>query len=345
MLDFANPLFLLLIPAAPLVVWRWLKRPRRALRFSDTRPFQALAARSTRIATWTGAALRALILLLLIAALAGPRWPDPRTRIATEGIAIQLVLDNSGSMAEPDFTWEGKPASRLDAVKKVLRLFVAGGQDADGRTLIGRSNDVIGLVTFATWPETRCPPTLSHRALLESLDHVQPWTVPTESRTNIGDAIAWGLHRLAGAPTTRKVILLVSDGEHNVPPPALTPRQAAQLAANLRIPIYAIDAGGDTDGTGSEPRSAGHHTAAEIRENARMSMLAIARMTGGKYFRARETENLLAVCDEIDRLERSQVQSFLYRSYYQVFPWIGLTALGLYFALLLLESTLWLRVP
>ena len=190
MLDFANPLFLLLIPAAPLVVWRWLKRPRRALRFSDTRPFQALAARSTRIATWTGAALRALILLLLIAALAGPRWPDPRTRIATEGIAIQLVLDNSGSMAEPDFTWEGKPASRLDAVKKVLRLFVAGGQDADGRTLIGRSNDVIGLVTFATWPETRCPPTLSHRALLESLDHVQPWTVPTESRTNIGDAIA-----------------------------------------------------------------------------------------------------------------------------------------------------------
>src|SRR5262249_26551214 len=156
------------------------------------------------------------------------------------------------SMAEPDFDWQGRPINRLDAAKRVFRLFVAGGEGPDGQHLEGRSGDLIGLVTFATWPESLCPLTLSHSVLLRMLDEeegrgVRPRTVPTESRTNIGDAIAWGLHRLDKAATARKIIVLLSDGEHNVPPPALTPRQAAQLAANKRVPVYAIDAGGEHD--------------------------------------------------------------------------------------------------
>src|SRR5262249_39721036 len=154
-----------------------------------------------------------------------------------EGIAIALVVDVSGSMAEQDFNWETARLSRMEAVKRVCRLFV-NGSGADSNVLLpGRNNDLIGLVTFATRPESPCPLTLSHSVLLRMLDAERPRRVPTESETNIGDAIAWGLYKLDSAGNRRKVMLLFTDGEHNVPPPALKPQQAAQIAAGLRVPI------------------------------------------------------------------------------------------------------------
>src|SRR6185437_1225945 len=99
--------------------------------------------------------------------LSGPRWPDLRTRIETEGIAIVMLVDVSGSMAERDFDWRGEPVSRLEAVKKVFHLFVSGGEGTDTTgdgtdvsNFQGRPTDQIGLVTFATRPETACPLTL-----------------------------------------------------------------------------------------------------------------------------------------------------------------------------------------
>src|SRR5260370_24250079 len=189
--------------------------------------------------------------------MAGTRWPDTGSRIPTEGIAIEMVVDASGSMATPDFEWEGKPISRLEAVKGAFRLLALGGEGPRQSSLPGRPNDLIGLVTFARWPQTSCPLTLSHSVLLRLLDAEKPRSTPTESETNIGDAVAWGLVRLEKTKAKRKVMVLLSDGEHNVPPPALTPRQAAQLAANEGIPIYTIDAGG-TSGTpeGADAKSA-----------------------------------------------------------------------------------------
>jgi Ca-activated chloride channel family protein len=345
MLDFTNPFFLLLLPLIPLVVWRWLRRPRARVRYPDFGVLAALSTCGARAPVWFGAGGRAVVLLLLVLALAGPRSPDPRTRIATEGISIEMIVDNSGSMAEPDFLWEERPISRLDAVKRVFQLFVAGGQGPRGQFLEGRPNDLIGLVTFATWPESPCPLTLDHEALLHVVNVLRPRKVPTEAHTNIGDALAWGLHRLASASTARKVIILLSDGEHNVPPPALTPRQAAQLAANQRIAIYAIEAAGEGEKIDSEVSPDSGRTAAQIRKSARESMQAIAKMTGGKYFRAADTEQLLAVCQEIDHLERSAIESFLYRNYYDWYPWLGLAALALYVAIQVAEATFWLRVP
>ena len=111
MLDFAHPLSLLLILPLPLVIWRWLRRPVAALRYSDTRILARLPSGDSRLPVWVGAGLRGLVLLLLIVGLAGPRWPDRDRRIPTEGISVQMVLDNSGSMAEPDFDWHGKASS------------------------------------------------------------------------------------------------------------------------------------------------------------------------------------------------------------------------------------------
>src|SRR5205823_984614 len=119
--EFANPWGLLLLPAAPLAAWRWLRRRRPALRFPGARALAELPAGRARRVRVTGALLRGLGFFALVLALAGPRWPDPGTRLPAEGIAIEFVLDVSGSMAEPDFDWHGQPLRRLDAVKRAFR--------------------------------------------------------------------------------------------------------------------------------------------------------------------------------------------------------------------------------
>jgi Ca-activated chloride channel family protein len=344
MLDFANPFFLLLILPLPLVIWRWLRRPIAALRYSDTRLLARLPSRDARLSMWVGAGLRGLVLLLIVVGLAGPRWPDRGSRIPTEGISIQMILDNSGSMAEPDFDWQGEPITRLEAAKRAFRLFVEGGRQPEIQALPGRPNDLIGLITFASWPESPCPLTLDHGALLHVLDTVRPRTLPTESRTNIGDAVAWGLHRMSSTRTGRKIIILLSDGEHNVPAPAFTPRQAAQLAANERVPIYAIEAAGPADSAKPETLEAGDRSA-QVRQSATESMQAIAKMTGGKYFRASDSDSLLRIYEDIDHLERERIHSFFYRRYYEGYSLAGLAALAVYVAIRILETTLWLKTP
>lgn len=341
MLTFANPWLLLLLPLVPLPVWWWLRRRRPAVRFPDTALLAALPPGRSRLARWGGVILRTLALALLVVALAGPRIPDLRTRIATEGIALQLVVDISGSMAEPDFLWGVEPIRRIDAVKRVLHLLVAGGEGPSGETFDGRPDDLIGLVAFATWPETTCPLTLSHSVLLKLLDELEPKTGPDESRTNIGDALAWGLHRLESARPVRKVLVLFTDGEHNVPPPALKPRQAAQLAAGMRVPVYVIDASGARAGAEPGPKDEAPADRADVTK----ILQGVASTARGRYFAAGDTQGLLAVCQEIDRLERQEIQSFLYRRYYDVYPWCGLAAFVILIMVRVLELTVWRRVP
>src|SRR5882762_5907996 len=126
MFHFAHPWFLLLLPAVPLVVWRWLRQRRGALRFPQVGIFAGLPIGRSRAAQRWGAGLRGLGLALLVVALAGPRFADWRTRIPTQGVAIEIVLDVSGSMGTRDFRWNGRALSRLDAAKQAFRLFVAG---------------------------------------------------------------------------------------------------------------------------------------------------------------------------------------------------------------------------
>lgn len=348
MFHFAHPWFLLLTLAVPPLAWLWWRQRRQALRYPDTTMLAELPSRRSRYARWGGAGFRALALLLVIIALAGPRFADRNTRIPTKGIAIEVVLDVSGSMAERDFLWDGEPISRLDAAKKAFRLFVAGGEGPEDKRFEGRPNDLVGFVTFATRPESPCPLTLSHSVLLHMLDSEQPQSVPGESETNLSDAVALGLHRLESARTKRKVMVLITDGEHNVvtPQSEWTPRQAAQIAANLGVPIYAIDAGGEGDV--DAPAGGGHadpKMRAEIRTSAETTLKNLADISKGRYFQARDTRTLLAVCEEIDRLEKVEIESFQYRRYYECFPWLGLSAFGALTVLQLLEMTIWRRMP
>jgi Ca-activated chloride channel family protein len=350
MFQFANPWFLLLALAAPLIVWWRLRQRRNALRHPSAALLLGLPAGRARAARWGGALLRALALLLLAVALAGPRWPDRRTRIETEGVALVLLVDVSGSMAEPDFDWRGEPMTRLDAVKRVFRLFVEGASGADPlpegvapNSFQGRATDLIGLVTFATRPETACPLTLSHSVMLRQLDAERPRSVPGDSETNLSDAIALGLHRLQSAGPRRKALLLLTDGEHNVvhPQSGWTPRQAAQVAGSLGVPIYTIDAGG----TLAIPEAGAKETDTVLRTTAIQTLEDVARISHGRYFAAHDTAGLLAACRDIDALERADIQSFQYRRYHESYPWFALAAFGVCLGVLALEMTVWRRIP
>ena len=341
---FAHPWWLLALLLVPLLVWWWLWQGRAAVRYSSA----ALVPLPGRRGDWSrrlGAGLRGAALTFVVLALAGPRWPDPGTRLPAYGLSIVMVVDVSRSMDDRDFVWQGQPISRLDAVKRVFGLFVVGGEGPDEppgstRRFEGRPSDLIGLVAFATRPETACPLTLDHAALVKILDAEQPRLLPGEGTTNLGDAIAWGLHRLRQAPTRRKVLVLLTDGEHNVGEPALKPRQAAQLAANLGVPIYAIHAGGTTSSSETDDP-----TSAAEAIKAKETLKTIAAMTGGRYFAAEDTAALLDVCQQIDGLERQEIPSLHYRRYYEGFVWFGLAALVLCVSVTVLDNTIWRKLP
>jgi len=246
-----------------------------------------------------------------------------------------MVVDVSVSMSEEDFAFEDTRVARLVGVKKLFRLFVEGGHGPDGAELRGRRSDLFALVTFATHPETACPLTLDHRALLQRLESEEPRSAAEEGTTNPGDAIAWALHVLQQAPTRRKVIVFLTDGESNVPG-KLTPRQAAQLAANLSIPIYAIDAS-PADPKGKE--------ALDEATRAKETMQTLARMTDGSYFRAQDGRALVQAYESIDRLERDRLLSFQTRRFHESFHWFALGALTCWLVLIALEATIWRRTP
>jgi Ca-activated chloride channel family protein len=341
--QFANPEFLLLAPLAVLFAWWWARRRRPALRYSDLRLLAGLPRGRARWANWGGAALRGLALLAGVLAAAGPRTPDLRTRLPAEGIAVVLVLDVSGSMATPDFGSSpgDPPVSRLAAAKQTLRLFVAGGDAPDGTHFDGRPRDQIGLVTFAAVPETAVPLTHNHSVLLTVLDALKP-KAGIYAGTNVGDALAEGLIRLDAAGPRRKVLILLSDGEHNVHKDGtdapLKPRQAAQLAANLGVPVYAVDCGG-------EPKPGATPEEVLQRTDGRRVLEVVAALTGGRSFAADTADELRAVYQEIDALERRPAETFRYRRYHEYYPWCAAAAVGLLGAAYLLERTWWRRVP
>jgi Ca-activated chloride channel family protein len=328
--EFAQPYWLLLLLALPPLLWWHYRQGRGGLRYSDTRSLVVLPPGRSRWARWGGTILRGSALALLIGALAGPRWPDPGTRLPTEGIALMMVADVSRSMGTP---WQGEKFSRLDTLKRVFRLFVEGGTTTDGHRLEGRTNDLIGLVTFAPVPETTCRPTLAHAALLQLLDSEQARDAD-EAGTNMGDALAWGLHHLKTANHRRRVLVLLTDGIEESAQ-TLAPLQSAQAAAALGIPIYVIDTAGDkTTADSSTPRG-----------NAKSILEDIAKLTGGRYFQAHDALSLVAAYGELDRLERDEITTFQYRRYYEGFTWLGLAALIMWVLVQVLEHTLWRRVP
>jgi Ca-activated chloride channel family protein len=313
--------FLLLLAVLPVVWWRWHAAARRpAVRYSSTAPFGHLGPPWSVRLRWIVPALRLLGLALVIVALARPQKGDETRRTHTEGIAIQLVVDRSGSMRAQDFTINGKPADRLTIVKNVVRDFVNGEKD-----LQGRPDDMIGCIAFASFADSLCPLTTDHAHLIDALMQIRPANDRTESATAIGDAVALGVERLKsleqriaadGGPVIKgKVMILLTDGENNAGD--IDPVTAAEMAAAFGIKIYAIGAG-TTQGMAPLPdRDVFGRPLMMPVSIDEPTLRKMAEVSGGKYFRASDTESLRHIYAEIDRLERSKINERRYITYTQ----------------------------
>jgi Ca-activated chloride channel family protein len=333
--SFADPAFLALVPLALVMAWWWARRRRTAVRYSDTTLFAGSGGRARR-AVWGGAALRGLACLALVLACAGPRLPDERTRLPAEAVAVMMVVDVSGTMAEPVPWVAGQPpVTRLEVARRAFKLFVAGGEAPDGTRFEARPSDQIGLVAFASVPQTVCPLTLNHTVLLAVADGLAPKGAK-EGGTKVGNAIAEALVRLEAVKGPgAKVMILLSDGQEEGTPLA-QPREAAQLAANLNYRIYTIDAGPDP-APGAPPT--------DERRQGRETLRDVAEMTGGRAFVAGDGSSMLAAFKEIDSAERARVETFQYRRYFEYHWWCAAAAVVFLLTAHMLDRTRWRTVP
>ncbi len=263
-----------------------------------------------------------------------------------------MALDVSGSMGTEDVAWNpgSPPVSRMEAARRALKLFLAGGDAPDGTPFDPRPGDSVGLVAFAAVPQTVCPLTLNHSVLFKVADGLQP-KGGIDAGTNIGDSLAEAILRLDAVknPNKGRVLILLSDGEHNVfkedVPDAkrpgidrtLRPREAAQLAANLNIKVYTIDAGG-------EPPPGATAEMIEQRKGGQQALKDVADMTKGKSFRVTSGSELLAAYREISLLEKGPEKAPIYREYFEDYKWFAAAALVLLVVTHALDRTLWRTV-
>jgi Ca-activated chloride channel family protein len=305
--------FLLLALLMPLLWWRWLGVRRRAsVAFSSTAPFRHIRPSWAVRVRWVVPVLRSLVLVVLIICIARPLKADEQTRVRTEGIAIQLVLDRSGSMQTDDFTIGGRRTTRLAVVKDVVEQFVTGGD-----RLPGRPDDLTGLIAFGTFADSICPLTLDHDFLVEAIRSIEIPPIRSEQQTAIGDAIALGVERLQGIKEREdlvadreirgKVMILLTDGESNRG--AIDPITAADMAAAFDIRIYAIGAASD------EPLNMMQRMRGMSGGVDEPTLREIASRTGGRYFRATDSESLREIYARIDELERIEIEQQRFTEY------------------------------
>ncbi|MGD0653001.1 MAG: VWA domain-containing protein [Thermoguttaceae bacterium] len=351
---FQDPLWLLLlIPLTAAGLWTLRRRQRIAVLYSSVELLKNLpvtwAQRVKRFLPWVFLAG----LALMVIALARPQHGKEEFRIRTDAIAIEMVVDRSGSMRALDFELDNKRASRLAVVKNVFRDFVSG----EGG-LAGRPDDLIGLIDFGGFVETKCPLTFDHGALLQLLDTVKIPEPIVDSRGNIinarllqeeqmtaiGDALATAVERLKPIKAKSKIIILLSDGESNAG--VVDPVEAVQAAKAYGIKIYTIGIG--TTGPVPMPvedpfgRTVLQSVMVQIDEKA---LKMIADATGGKYYNAQDTEKLRKIYADIDKLEKTTTEGRLYTEYRELFSYALFPGLGLVLLEMVLACTRFRSLP
>lgn len=328
-MTFRDPWWLLAFLIPLVVLWRIWHARGPSLRFPETQGLQELVKRSLPHQLRWSRILRVLVLVLIVLALARPQEGLESTRIPVEGIDIVLVLDVSSSMLAEDFVLKGRRRNRLEIVKEVVKSFI-----------LERKHDRLGLVVFGGTAYTASPMTLDYGWLLAQLERTQIGMV--EDGTAVGSAIATAVNRLRDSGAESRIIILLTDGVNNVG--SLSPDAAAELAAALDIKIYTIGVG--TQGPVPYPivdpfgRRRYRQVKVDMDEE---SLIRVANRTLGRYFRATDTESLKNIYEEINLLEKTEIEETRYLEHREQYPlFVGPALLVLLLALVLDQK--WLRV-
>lgn len=331
MLRLANPFFLLLLLAVPLLVFlevKWGRSRRAAVAYPDLAAVRSAAGRGGSWKRWLALALRSVAIVLVVVALARPQTGAGSESVLTEGIDIMLAVDVSGSMLTEDF----QPDNRLAVSKEVVDDFIAG-----------RVSDRIGMVVFAAQSFTQCPLTLDYNVLRELLGSIEVGMID-ESSTAIGLAIATATNRLRESDAESRVIILLTDGRNNAG--EIDPMTAAHAAQALGIKIYTVGAGTPEGGRipVDDPVWGRRyvHASTDLDEEL---LREIAETTGGLYFRAR-TEGMLAeVYERISELETTKIEVKHYTTYTERAPGLIIAALVILLVELFARAVFVRRLP
>jgi Ca-activated chloride channel homolog len=330
-MNFVHPEFLWLLLLLPLLaLWRGRKGTAPALKYSSAELVRRIAKPRKFSPGGLLTSLRLFTLGLLIVALARPQAGLGHVEIESSGIDIVLAVDISTSMEALDFKLAGDTVSRLEVVKRVVSRFVEA-----------RTSDRIGVVVFAGRAYMVSPLTLDHDWLTGNLQRIQTGLI--EDGTAIGSGIAAAVNRLRDQKSKSKIIILLTDGVNNAG--RIQPAAAAETAKTLGIKIYTVAAG--TEGEVPMPMKDRFGNTHIVRFNAGLdeeTLKKVADITGGRFYRATDTEALQEVYDEIDKLEKTEA-STKYQRYKELFHWLlvpGLALLGLEATL---SATRYRRLP
>lgn len=312
--------FLALLALVPFAWWATTRRGNRAtISYSRVASAEAAGRTFRSRLRWVPTAIRLVVLSLIIVSLARPVKANEHTKVTVEGIAMQMLVDRSSSMLAEDFELNGRSANRLQVVKRVGAEFIAGGNG-----LSGRPNDLIGLIAFAGFADNLSPMTLDHPHLLKALGGLEQAQHRSEDGTAIGDAVALAVEKLRAVGSeakktgrqriTSRVIVLLTDGENTMGD--IEPLMAADLAAESDIKIYTIGVG--TRGMARVPvrdpfgRQEMSRQRVSIDED---TLTEMADRTGGRYFRATDTDSLKRIYETIDKLEKTETEERRYLQY------------------------------
>jgi len=323
--EFVNPDFFWLLLMLPLLlIWFFWKRSQQTavLKISSLKGFDTSKNWLAKVRPLLFI-LRLIVLTLIIVAMARPRTVDESTRIkTTKGIDIVIAIDVSASMLARDL----KP-NRLEALKKVASRFI-----------LARPNDRLGLVEYAGESYTKTPLTSDKNIVLSSLKGIKYNTIITGG-TAIGMGLATAVNRLKESRAKGKVIILLTDGVNNSG--FIDPKIASELAVEFGIKVYTIGIGSNgmaLSPIGILPDGSFQYGNIQVEIDEDL-LLEIANTTGGKYFRATSNTKLEEIYEEINKLEKTEIEETKYTSYDELFrPFVLLAFSLLFFELFLRYS-------
>ena len=306
--SFANPQWLLgLIALIPLLFIGGKSGTPAAITYSSLSILSSLGSKPRRLPGFITFSFILLALICAIIAMARPQLRNEQSESTASGVDIILAIDISYSMQIVDFVLNGRRAQRITVAKNTAEAFINQ-----------RQNDRMGIVAFSGRPYITSPITLEHDWLIDQLRELRPGLVK-EQGTAIGSAIAAAASRLHERESKSKVIVLVTDGSNNSG--RIAPVEAAKQAAVLGIKVYAIAIGTEQ---GRLNNSIQAHPQQEFDTK---TLQEIAEITGGEYFRVKDTDKLRDTFNSIDQLEKTEIKQHSIVSIRELFPWCASAAL------------------
>jgi Ca-activated chloride channel homolog len=332
MLRFLQPEWFWLLALLPVVMlWHGRRGPVAAIEYSDVSLAREVARSSHSRMGWFAWMLPLVAGALMIVGLARPQRSHSRVDVSANGIDIVLGLDVSGSMQALDFRIDQQRVNRIDVVKTVVSKFIEE-----------RPDDRIGLIAFAGAPYLVSPITLDHDWLQQNLDRVAVGAV--DDGTAIGSAIAASVNRLRLTPAKSKVVILLTDGVNNTG--KISPLAAAEAAKAMGVKVYTIGVGVRGEAPFPARDAQGNIHVIRIKVDVdEKTLQAVAEMTGGKFYRATDTDSLQKIYEEINQFEKTAQTVHKFESTEELYPYALMASLAILTLSLLLQQTRLRRLP